>query len=149
MHYSSVPWEILVCIFLAETVHDVDKRSQSNCKMSAKMVQRSYVSWPWRAVQNFLKNWFFVLKMTRIWCILTWALENLKNFHFDWLLVCKVFNVWPKKVHRSYLSWHKSDAKFEKIRLVVWKMTWGFWQIFSRALESVKIGTLIRSFCPK
>ena len=33
--------------------------------------------------------------------------------------------------------------------LVIWKMTWGIWQIFTRALESVKIGTLMGSFCPK
>ena len=44
----------------------------------------------------------------------------------------------------------KSDAKFEKKTwLVVWKMTWGIWQIFTRALESVKIGTLMGSFLSK
>ena len=32
--------------------------------------------------------------------------KRLKNLHFDWFLLCKVFNVWPKKVQRSYLSWH-------------------------------------------
>ena len=37
----------------------------------------------------------------------------------------------------------KSGAK-----IIAWKMT-GTWQIFSRALESVKIGTLMGSFCPK
>ena len=30
----------------------------------------------------------------------------------------------------------------------VWKMTWGIWQIFTRALESLKYGTLIGSFNP-
>ena len=44
--------------------------------------------------------------LRRIWWILTWALKSLKNLHFDWFLLCKVFNVWPKKLHRSYLSWH-------------------------------------------
>ena len=33
--------------------------------------------------------------------------------------------------------------------IVVWKMTWGIWQIFTRALESGKIPTLMGSFCPK
>ena len=28
-------------------------------------------------------------------------------------------------------------------------MTSGIWQIFTRALESVKFGTLMGSFCPK
>ena len=43
----------------------------------------------------------------------------------------------------------KSDAKFEKNWLVIWKMTWEIWQIFTRALETVQIGTLIGCFCPK
>ena len=29
------------------------------------------------------------------------------------------------------------------------KMTWGIWQIFTRGLESLKIGTLMPSFCLK
>ena len=29
------------------------------------------------------------------------------------------------------------------------KMIWGIWQIFTRSLESVKIGTLMASFCLK
>ena len=33
--------------------------------------------------------------------------------------------------------------------LVLPKMTWGIWQIFTTALESLKIGTLIASFCLK
>ena len=32
-----------------------------------------------------------------------------------------------------------SDVKFEKNWLVVWKMTWGIWQFFARALESLKV----------
>ena len=37
------------------------------------------------------------------------------------------------------------DAKFEE-KLVVWKMTWGIWQIFTRAHEFLKIWTFIGSF---
>ena len=37
----------------------------------------------------------------------------------------------------------------KKTWLVVWKMTWGISQIFTRAFESVEIETLMRSFCPK
>ena len=33
--------------------------------------------------------------------------------------------------------------------LAVWKMTWGIWKIFTRALESLKIGILMGSFNPK
>ena len=32
---------------------------------------------------------------------------------------------------------------------MVWKITWGIWQIFTRALESLKIGTLMGFFSPK
>ena len=32
---------------------------------------------------------------------------------------------------------------------MVWKMTRRIWQIFTRTLESVKIGTLMRAFFPK
>ena len=86
-------------------------------------MQRGYVSWPWRLMRNLKKNWSVVSKMTRIWEILTRALKSLKNLHFHWFLLWKVFIVWPKKVQRSYLSWHfhdmKSDVKLEE------KLTWG------------------------
>ena len=43
----------------------------------------------------------------------------------------------------------KSDAKFEeKPTSGLKKMTRGIWQIFTRTLESLKIGTLMGSFCP-
>ena len=79
--------------------------------------------------------------MTRIWWNLTRALKSLQNLHFYLLLLCKVFNVWPKKVQRSYLSWHwRVMQNLKKNWLVVWKITWGIWQIFTRALESLKFG---------
>ena len=43
----------------------------------------------------------------------------------------------------------KSDAKFEEKLTGGLKRDMRIWQIFTRALESVKIGTLTRSFCPK
>ena len=36
-------------------------------KLSAKKVQKNYVSWPWRVIKNLKKNWFVVSKMIRIW----------------------------------------------------------------------------------
>ena len=33
--------------------------------------------------------------------------------------------------------------------LEICKMTWGIWQVFTRALESLKLGTLMGSFYPK
>ena len=63
--------------------------------------------------------------------------RNSQNFHSDWFRLCKVYNVWPKKSRGvSYLSWHwRVMENLKKNWLVVWKMTWGIWQIFTRALE--------------
>ena len=77
----------------------------------------------------------------------TWILQNL---HFHWFLLCKAFNVWLTKVQTSYLSWHwRVMQNLKKNWLEVWKMTWGICQIFTRAPESLKIGTLMGSFNPK
>ena len=83
-------------------------------KIEAKNVQRSYVSWHWRLMQNLKKNGFVVSKMTRIWWILIRTFKSLQNLHFHWPLPCKVYNLWPKKVQRSYLSWHWRVVKFEE-----------------------------------
>ena len=116
-----------------------------------KNVQRSYLSWQWRGIQNLERNRLVVSKLAwGIWWILTWALESLKNFHFNALLLSKVYIIWAKKLQRSYLSWHwRVMQNLKKNWLVVSKMTREIWQIFTRSLESVKIGTLMGSFCPK
>ena len=50
----------------------------------------------------------------------------------------------------SYISWHWSVMQnLRKNWLLVWKMTWWIWQIFTRTHGSVKIGTLMGSFCSK
>ena len=83
------------------------------------------------------------LKNTRIWWNLTRAHEILQNLHFHLLLLCKVFNFWPKKVHKNYLSLHwRVMQNFKKNWLLVWKTTWGIWQIFTWALKSLKIGKM-------
>ena len=113
-------------------------------------LQWSYVSWQWRMIQKLKRNWLVVLKLT--WGtsqILTRALESLKNLCFNWLLVTKVYIAWATKVQRSYLSWHWRVMQIlKKDWPVVWKKT-EIWQIFTRALESVKIRTLMGSFRPK
>ena len=117
---------------------------------SAKNLQRSYVYLHWRMMENLKKNWLIVSKLTwEIWRILTQALKSLKDLHFIGLLLTKVYIFWAKKVQRSYLSLHlRVIQNLKKNWLVVWKMTWAIWQIFTRALERLKIGTLIGSFCP-
>ena len=41
-----------------------------------------------------------------------------------------------------YKVWRKTGLRFQKL-------TWGIWQIFTRALESLQIGTLMAYFCLK
>ena len=114
-------------------------------------LQWSYVSWQWRMIQKLKRNWLVLLKLSwGISQILTWAFESLKNLCFNWLLVIKVYIALATKVQTSYLSWHWRVMQIlRKNWPVVWKKTWEIWQFFTRALESVKIGTLMGSFCPK
>ena len=90
-------------------------------KISAKKVQRSYVSSYWRVVQKLKKNQF-ISKMTWNLWILMRALKSLKKLHFDWYLSYIVYNFWPKKVQRiffhdteeSWKIWRKTDFWFGK-----------------------------------
>ena len=116
----------------------------------AKKVQRNNFSCNWRRIQNLERNWLVSKLVQGIWQILTWVLKSLKDFHFNGLLLSKLCIVWAKKVQRSYLSWHwRVMQNLKKNWLVAWKMAWGILQIFTRALESVEIGILIRCFCLK
>ena len=172
MHHSSVSWEITLLYFFSwnfilfwrrEPIRVPNFRLSVSpnlyldrlllfkvYKISAKKVQRSCVSWHWRVMQNLKKNWFVVSKMRRISWILTRALESLKSLHFDWFLLCKIYNSWLKKMQRSCLTWHwRVMQNLKKDWHMICKTTWEIWKIFIRALESVKIGTLMGSFCPK
>ena len=112
-------------------------------------LQWSYVSWQWRMIQKLKRNSLVVFKVTWTSQNLTRALEK-SNFFFNWLLMTKVYIVWATKVQRSYLSWHWGFVQILKTNWpVVWKKTLEIWQIFTRAIESVKIRTLMGSSCPK
>ena len=88
---------------------------------------------------NFEEKPMFCSKTDKTFEIPIQALKTLKYLHFDCSLLLKVYNVWPKKVQRSYISWHwRVMQNLKKNWLVVWKMTWGIWQIFIRTLESVR-----------
>ena len=64
--------------------------------------------------------------------------------------MCEVFNIWLKRIQRSYLSWKwRVMQNLKKNWLVVRQMTWVIWKIFTRAIESLKIGILMGSFNPK
>ena len=67
--------------------------------------------------------------------------RNSQNFYFDWFLLCKIYNVWPRTVQRSYLSLHwRLMQNSKKNWHMVWKMTWGIWQIFTKVWEVSKLG---------
>ena len=76
--------------------------------------------------------------------------------HSEVLKLCTLMDfLWTKYKmfdlkKRGYLSLHwRVIKKLKKNWLVVWKMTQGIWQIFTRALESLKIWTLKGSFYSK
>ena len=79
-------------------------------------LQRSYVSWEWRMMQNLKRNWLANSKFTwLIWWILSHALENLKNLNFDELLLTKACNVWAKiSTDELLLIALQIDDKFEE-----------------------------------
>ena len=115
-------------------------------KFQLKKVWTKYVSWYQIVVQNLKKNLFFVSKMARISWSLIRALKSVKDLHFHWSLLCKTYNIWSKQVQKSYFSWHwRVMQNWKKNGLVVWKMTWGIWQIFMRNL---KVSKLVFSWDP-
>ena len=50
------------------------------CNVWAKEVQRSYIWWHWRLMQNLKENWFVLSKMT--WRICQIFVHRLKNSNF-------------------------------------------------------------------
>ena len=95
----------------------------SSLKYIKLVVQRGYVSWPWRLMQNLTKNWSVVPKLARKWWHLTWAPKSLQDLHFHLLPLCKVFSVWAKKVQRGYLLRHwgvKQKLKKNWLWFVKW-----------------------------
>ena len=118
-------------------------------KISAKKVQRSYVSWHWRWCniwrktdllfqkwQKFGEFWPKHSKVSKI-CTLTGSF-------------CAKYKTFDIKKYRGVIlhdteEWCKISRKTD-----LWFGKWlGIWQIFTRALESVKIENLVGSFCPK
>ena len=122
--------------------------------MWAQNLQRSYVSWQWRMMQNWKRNWLVIWKFTwGIWWILTCALESLKSFHFNVLLLSKVYIAWAKKVQRSNLSWNwRGIQNLERNWLAVSKLNcFRISQILTWVLKSLKHfhfnGLLLRKLC--
>ena len=97
-------------------------------KVSAKKVQKNYLSQHWKMIRTLKKKRTFSLKN---------EMRNLVNFnansgisenlHFDGLILSKVFSVWAKKNTEEFCR--------EKW-LMVSKMTLGVWWIFGQVVVS-------------
>ena len=76
--------------------------------------------------------------------------QKSEILHFNGLLLSKSSTVSTKKVLKSYLSWNwRVIQTFSKNSFFVWKMTWEIWWILTRAVENLKICTLMGYFCQK
>ena len=81
-------------------------------EVSAKKVQKNYISWHWKKIQTFKKNWLFVCKMAwEIWWTLTRVLESLK--------ISTLMGYFCRK----YVMF-----ELKKYRGTVWKMTYVWFQ---------------------
>ena len=83
-------------------------------KISDKKVQRSYVSWYWRVMQNLKKNRFLVSKMTRIWWILIRALKSPKLVLWFVPFVQSIKHLTVKSTEELSLMTLKSHTKFKE-----------------------------------
>ena len=98
----------------------------------------------WRGINLPFQNWH--KKFDKFWS------EHFKSLK----MFVVIGSLWPKIYCLSYkgtdeLSFMtlRGYANFEEKLTGGLKKDMRIWQIFTRALESVKIGTLMGSFCPK
>ena len=98
----------------------------------------------WRRIDLLFQNWH----------------EEFDEFWSEHSKVSKVCTLlgffWPKHIifglrKLREVIFHNTEEWCKNLKknwLVVWEMTGAIWQIFTRALERFKIGTLMGSFCP-
>ena len=73
-----------------------------------------------------------------------------ENLHFTGLHLSKAHKDLDEKVQNSDVSWHwRVIQSLKKNWLLVPKMTWGIWWFLTRAVESLKICTLMGCFWRK
>ena len=73
----------------------------------------------WRKTDSWLEKWH---KVFGYLVSFPASSQKSENFNFGGLLLSKGYKVLDEKVQKSYVSWHW---------LLVPKMTWGIWQIFT------------------
>ena len=120
-------------------------------QVSAKKIERSYLSWHWTVIQNLNKPCNLRVSKMAFEELGGLSLEHSKarkTVHW-WALFVQKYNVSVRKFQRNYVSWHwKLMLILKKNWHVASKITRNLVN-FVQAVESLKICTLIRSFCPK
>ena len=97
----------------------------------------------WRGIDLSFQNWH--KEFDKFWPEYSEVPKKFTLMGSFW----EKYILFELKKYRSYLSWHwRMIQNLKENWLVVWKMASGVLQIFTRALESVKIGILMVSFCP-
>ena len=94
-------------------------------KASDEKVQKSYVSWHCRVMQNVKKNWLFVPKFPWwIWWILMRAVASLKTCTLMSSFCPKYIKLYMKKYRRVMFhdteKWFKQKITLEKYAFSVW-----------------------------
>ena len=87
--------------------------------------------------EEFNKFWPEHSKISKICTLMGWFWPKYIMFQLK-----KYRGVMFDCTQDWYKVWRKTGLCFQKL-------TWGIWQIFTRALESLQIGTLMASFCLK
>ena len=117
----------------------------------------NYMSYRW-VISNDTEWW-------KIWREIDFSFQNChKEFDEFWLQNSKVSKMYPlmgcfwpnyimfelKEYREVMLNYTQDWYKIlRKTGLCFQKLTWGIWQIFTRAIESLQIGTLMANFCLK
>ena len=97
---------------------------------------------PYLVVSNMTWGigWTFI-RALKVWKIVHWWALFFKGIYIMFRL---------EKFQRNYVSWHwRVMQNLKQNWLVAWKITPGICLIFMRAVESLKICTLMGFFCPK
>ena len=103
-------------------------------------------------MQKLKRNYLLSSKLAwAIWRILVQELKNLKNLRFKWAAFDQSILCFTQKRTRELclIALNILMQKLKENWLLLSKMTCGIWQIFTRALLTLKTGTLIGFFCPK
>ena len=136
LHQSSGSWDIIPLYFIAKMLCTLRSHQSKNlvkfyvssqkseilhfdglllskpCVVSAKIVQKSYLSWHWTVIYRLKTNSLFDWKMMwEISWILTWTVKNLKIFTLMGCFLWKVCNVVVKN-DSWFQKWHKEFGEF-------------------------------------